>query len=209
MRLAICVAALVVTASCGAEGNKRGFIVTPGMDDSVPYDTYGSNPLAPNGLTLMTPPEGTIPVGHHPFLYGAGDKEMARAGRELTNPVKPTKEEMARAAHVYKTFCAVCHGDGGEGDGPIIGRFPNPPSLVAPRARKLADGALFHIITKGQGIMAPYAVQVRAEDRWRLVHHIRKLQGVDLAAALEAAPELGATATTTTATTADVTETSR
>lgn len=205
MRLAICVAAVVAAASCGAEGNKRGFVVTPGMDQSVPYDTYDPNPVTANGQTLLMPPEGTIPLGHHPFLYGPGEAEAARAGKDLTNPVDPTPEALARGAQVYSTFCAICHGDGGAGDGPIIGRFPNPPSLLARRARELPAGTLFHVISRGQGIMASYSVQIRADDRWRLVHHVRRLQGI----LGQSPPPIAATATTTTATTADVGETLR
>jgi mono/diheme cytochrome c family protein len=72
--------------------------------------------------------------------------------------------------------CAVCHGPGGQGDGPIIGRFPNPPSLLAARAKGLPDGRVVHVIARGQGIMPSHAAQVLPEDRWRVVLHLRRLQ---------------------------------
>ncbi len=168
---------LALLAACSAEGDRPGLIVTPGMAYSVPYDPYDPNEVLPGGQTLQPPPEGTAPVGGEAFFYGPGRDEAERAGRELANPLPRTDAVLARGAKVYQTFCAVCHGTGGQGDGPIIGRFPNPPSLLADRARSLPDGALYHVITMGQGIMAPYPVQVRPDDRWAVIHHIRSLQG--------------------------------
>jgi len=176
MRRAICLASLI--AACGADGERRGFIVTPGMDDSVPFDTYEPSKLDPAKPTLLLPPEGTVPMDHEPFAYGRSTEEAERAGRELSNPYT-SSADLARGKQVYEVFCAVCHGAGGQGDGPIIGRFPNPPSLLANRAKTLPDGHLFHIITHGQGIMAPYAVQVRPADRWKAILHIRTLQGIE------------------------------
>jgi hypothetical protein len=51
-----------------------------------------------------------------------------------------------------------------------------PPSLKAERAVQMRDGQLFHVITRGQGNMASYAVQVRPEDRWKAILHVRALQ---------------------------------
>ena len=61
---------------------------------------------------------------------------------------------------------------------PIIGRFPNPPNLLADRAREFSDGRLFHIISLGQGIMSPYAAQLLPDDRWRVILYVRTLQSL-------------------------------
>ena len=50
----------------------------------------------------------------------------------------------------------------------------------------MRDGQLFHVMTRGQGIMVSYAVQVGPEDRWRMVHYIRNLQGTWVGAPKEA-----------------------
>jgi mono/diheme cytochrome c family protein len=176
-RVGLLVLCAVVLWGCDAEGNRKGVVVLPGMHDSVPYDAYDPHPVI--GQTLRSPPDGTVPYGARRHHYGVGAKEAARAGRELTNPIAVDDDALARGKQSYDTFCAVCHGSGGDGDGPIIGRFPNPPSLQAPRAKGLPDGHLFHVITYGQGIMVPYAVQVPDDDRWRIIHHIRTLQGVE------------------------------
>ncbi|RMH38628.1 MAG: cytochrome c [Deltaproteobacteria bacterium] len=177
--VAVVVATGAAAAACDASGERPAIVVSPDMAFSIPYDPYDPNPNTPTGQTLLAPPEGTMPVDGEWFPYGAGRDEQARAGRELTNPIPADRAEIQRGKHVFDTFCAVCHGAGGAGDGTVIGtgRFPNPPSLVADHARGLPDGALYHIITKGQGIMPSYAVQVRPADRWRAIRYIRTLQG--------------------------------
>ncbi len=162
--------------ACRAQGEKPGFVVMPGMHHSVPYDAYDRNPLTASGQTLLPPPEGTVPLANAAFPYGPGPEEAERAGRELRNPLEPTAADLARGQQVFENVCAVCHGPGGQGDGPIIGRFPNPPSLLAARAKGLPDGRVVHVIARGQGIMPSHAAQVLPEDRWRVVLHLRRLQ---------------------------------
>lgn len=172
-----CATAMVlVLAGCAADGDRPGFVVLPGMVTSVPFDAYDPNPLQGSGQTLRLPPEGTIPMNFAPFPYGSGPEEARRAGQSLANPLASSAENLARGKAVFESKCVVCHGANGEGDGPIIGRFPNPPSLLAPHARGLADGQLFHIVTMGQGIMPSHAVQVLPDDRWRAILHVRALQ---------------------------------
>jgi mono/diheme cytochrome c family protein len=170
-------AVALVLPGCRARGEKPGFVVMPGMHFSVPYDAYDPNPATRGGQTLLLPPEGTVPLDGGVFPYGPGPEEAARAGRELANPLEPTPANLARGRRVFENVCAVCHGSGGAGDGPIIGRFPNPPSLTAARARGLADGRIVHVIARGQGLMPPHAAQVLPEDRWRVVLYLRELQG--------------------------------
>ncbi len=168
--------ALPVLGCRGGE-EKPGYHIYSGMYDSIPYDSYDRNPVLSNNMTLLQPPEGTVPTHRSPFRYGKGPKEALRAGRELKNPLQPTEKNLARAKQLFETFCAVCHGPKGVGDGPIIGRFPNPPNLLAKHGKGLKDGNIFHVITYGQGkLMSSYANQVRPMDRWRLVMYVRKLQ---------------------------------
>lgn len=176
--LAVLVVAPVMSiAACSAEGNRSGVVVSPDMAYTLPYDPYDRNAATGTGMTLLAPPEGSIPTDHVAFPYGPGRDEADRAGRELGNPTPADRASVQRGKRVYDVYCAVCHGAEGRGDGPIIGRFPNPPSLLADRARGLPDGALYHVITTGQGIMASYAVQVRPADRWHVINYIRTLQG--------------------------------
>lgn len=121
---------------------------------------------------------GVVPRGRLPFRYAAGPDEAKRAGAELVNPFKADDAAaLARGAEVYRVWCSVCHGTTGEGDGTVVLRgMLKPPSLLADRARTIADGEAFHIVTTGQGNMASYAAQVAPEDRWKAILHVRVLQ---------------------------------
>ena len=133
----------------------------------------------PDGYSSQPLPEGVVARGAKAFRYAATPEDAERAGRELANPFRADDAAaLARGAVVFARFCTPCHGADGEGQGPAVqrGMLP-PPSLKAERAVKLRDGQAFHVITKGQGNMASYAVQVAPEDRWKAILHVRVLQG--------------------------------
>lgn len=181
-------ALVLALASCGASGERTQTVFLPDMLQSVPYDAYDPNPVLPKGQTLQLSPEGTVPIGFAPFPYGAGEEEALRAAAELENPLEPTPEVLARGKQVFETMCFVCHGPKGEGDGPIVGRFPNPASLLADHARSYSDGRIFHVITRGQGLMPSHAAQVLPEDRWKVILYVRQLQQQNAPAPEASAP---------------------
>lgn len=177
MKILLLPALVLVLAGCGAEGDRPGMQVLPGMVDSGTVHSFDESPLRAGSPVMAMPPAGATPLGSHPYAYGSGPAEAERAGRELANPFEPTEANVARGKQVFENVCFVCHGPRGEGDGPIIGRFPNPASLVAAHAKGLPDGRIFHVITRGQGIMPSHAAQVLPDDRWKVVLYVRSLQG--------------------------------
>ncbi len=172
-----------------SEPTQRNFHFFPDMVDSLAYEAQAPAPLLASGMAVdLRPPEGSVARGYLPLAYDATPEDAARAGTELERP-HPADEAKAveRGGFVYATFCATCHGAGGEGDGPMTQRgVPPPPSLLLPHAVELADGQMYHLITLGQGNMAGYAAQVGRADRWNVISYIRTLQapaGTQLAAA--------------------------
>jgi mono/diheme cytochrome c family protein len=132
----------------------------------------------PDGVSDQALPDGVVVRGAATFRFGATPEEAERAGRELSNPFRADDAAaLARGAVVFQRFCTPCHGADGEGRGLAVqrGMLP-PPSLKAERAMKMRDGQMFHVVTKGQGNMASYAVQVAPDDRWKAVLHVRALQ---------------------------------
>jgi len=174
-------AVLAGLAGCGGCGTsdplQPGREYVKDMIDAVPYESFSPNPVLSLGMTLQPPASGSVPRGSPPFPYGPGPDEAARAGRELRNPVTATRENLERGDKVFHTICFTCHGPAGQGDGPIVPRFPAPPSLTGAHAKGLSDGQIFHIITRGQGLMPPHAAQVRPDDRWKVALYVRQLQG--------------------------------
>jgi mono/diheme cytochrome c family protein len=124
--------------------------------------------------SMMPPVEGTVPRGFVKYAYAKADNETA--GRELVNPFPRSQTVLARGQNMYNTYCIVCHGPAGEGDGSVVPKFPRPPSLQSDKVRNWKDGNIYHVITMGQNLMPSYASQVAPADRWAIIHYIRALQ---------------------------------
>lgn len=119
------------------------------------------------------PPEGTVSTTHKTYPF---PNDPERAGRELRNPLPMSREVLYRGKNRYNTYCIVCHGQYGEGDGSIVPKFPRPPSLQSDKVRNWSDGRIFHVISQGQNLMPSYAPQMADEnDRWAVAHYIRVL----------------------------------
>jgi mono/diheme cytochrome c family protein len=155
-----------------------GYTYMPDMAYAVSYDAYQPNPVTRDGKTLQRPVPGTIPRGFHPLHYAPTPDDAERAGRELTNPFAPTPASLERGHAVFQTFCRVCHGDLGNGDGPITPKFPNPPSYHSDRLMAMRDGQIFHTITYGTALMPSYASQITPDDRWQAILYVRRLQAL-------------------------------
>ena len=131
-------------------------------------------PYSRLGIPRTTPP-GTVPVTGGEVDWSAewAVANTTTADKQL-NPTNgiPT----ARGDTLYHTFCAVCHGVAGAGDGPV-GPKVAAPSLLTPRAIGYTDGYLYSITRYGRGIMGKYGDKITAQDdRWQVVNYVRQLQ---------------------------------
>jgi S-disulfanyl-L-cysteine oxidoreductase SoxD len=124
------------------------------------------------------PVEGTVPVGG---LAPALDVETAD---RIVNPRTRTSASITRGKVVYETYCLVCHGETGRGDGPISadagGPFAGVRSLVTDTVGRRSDGYLYGVIVNaqamGRALMPRYGDKVRGTDQWDLVNYVRTLQ---------------------------------
>lgn len=163
---------------CGATPERRAFEYMPDMARGPAYKAFAPNFITRDGLTLQQTVAGTIPRGSHPFHYGPGENEAARAGRELQNPYRASPQTIEEGKALFQTYCAVCHGVQGKGDGPISGKIPPPPSYLSDRLMQFPPGRVFHVITLGTGKMPSYASQLSFDERWKVVTYVHGvLQG--------------------------------
>jgi mono/diheme cytochrome c family protein len=176
-------AAALAASSCNPAGPRQGYELLPDMAHSVPYDTFQPNPVTRNGQTLQPPVPGTVARGKLPLRYAATPADALRAGRELRDPFAADAAVLQRGKAVYETFCRVCHGERGQGDGPLIPKFPNPPAYTSPRVREMAAGQIFHTISLGTSLMPSYAAQISPDDRWRAVRYVQRLAAAPAPAA--------------------------
>lgn len=145
----------------------------------------------------FSPAEGSIPRGFTPYLY-VGNPDMA--GARLANPLSDDPKVLERGKLMFGRYCVPCHGPVGAGDGLVPKKgFPTPPSLHTAKVRGWSDGRIYAVVSEGQNIMPSYAAQIRQEDRWAIIRHIRKLQAGQPVApgAPETAPAASASAAPT------------
>ena len=125
------------------------------------------------GSSSRVPPEGTVARNMEPYFY----TDFETAGKELINPLEKTEGVYLRGQKMYGIYCSVCHGNTGIGDGNVVPKFSLPvPNLITGNAKMWPDGQIYHIMTVGRASMASYSAQLPPEDRWAVIHYIRKLQ---------------------------------
>lgn len=163
-------ATLAVVATGCSDHKKRAIEYMPQMTDTP---AIKAQRLDPFGHGPRVAPEGTVSRSAEVYHY-ANDPEAA--GRELKNPLPRTMEVLKKGQHLYNTYCIVCHGTKAEGNGYIVPKFPQPPSLQSEKVRGWSDGRIYHVISVGQNLMPSYASQVEPKDRWAIVHYVRVLQ---------------------------------
>jgi mono/diheme cytochrome c family protein len=119
--------------------------------------------------------EGTVPItgSEGDWLAEWSVGNTIRADR-LINPLAgqgPT----AMGDTLYHTYCIVCHGPAGAGDG-LVGKKMAALSLLTDRAKAWSDGYLYSIIRYGRGVMPRYGDKVPPAERWQIVNYVRSLQ---------------------------------
>ncbi|MEO5815441.1 MAG: cytochrome c [Gemmatimonadaceae bacterium] len=95
----------------------------------------------------------------------------------IQNPTAADARSLHNGRMYYQINCAVCHGEAGKGDGPILAaKAIFPPPLIGASAEGKTDGYLWAIIRNGRGAMPSYD-RIEEMDRWDVVNYVRGLQG--------------------------------
>ena len=105
---------------------------------------------------------------------------MPRADYEnlTVNPEPATEKSLKNGEHLFNTYCIVCHGKEGKGDGPVIKRGFYPMNLTTPAVVARTSGYIYAYIRYGGKVMMPsYRESISSESAWDVVNYVRKLQG--------------------------------
>ncbi|MAP53917.1 cytochrome c [Altibacter sp.] len=181
--LTLFVAALLV--SC-FDSNRPNYQYMDNMYEPVGYETYGNYEIFPGGQEAMLPAEGSIPRGWQPYDYENSTAGLELARAELKNPLEVTEENLAAGGQLYTIYCAVCHGDKGDGQGILAQRekFLGIPSY-GDAGRNITEGSVYHVQMFGLNAMGSYASQTNELERWQITQHV-----MNLTAALKGEPLL-------------------
>ena len=127
----------------------------------------------------VKPPAGSLSWSSPPGTVPTGETEPPMARREaadlLHNPKPATPESIAKGREMYETYCVLCHGDAGHGDGPVSEKFLKPPDLPSILSRR-TDGYLYATIRNGGLVMPPHGYRIPPAERWDLVNYLRSMQ---------------------------------
>ncbi|MBB4078248.1 mono/diheme cytochrome c family protein [Lewinella aquimaris] len=128
----------------------------------------------------------SIPTnGHVPYYYeDTPEGREAAIADNLANPFPITDAGMVRGANLYNIFCAICHGEAGNGLGYIYDTDQNPQakypaapaSFLRPEFLEASNQRYYHAIMYGYNVMGAYADKMNYEERWQVIHYIRSLQ---------------------------------
>ena len=131
--------------------------------------------LRPYQMRMPPLPAGVVPVEDF-----AAPPPSPEAARDLVNPLAGQAEDAATLAAgrtYYGYYCVACHGDRGDGRGPVGESFdPAPPDLAGAKVRAYTDGQLLRAMLTSTGHQPVLPRVIRPEHRWPLVLHVRKLQ---------------------------------
>jgi mono/diheme cytochrome c family protein len=144
------------------------------QEKRLPYDV---DPNMPHGMTMQTPPPGTLPttavVGDLARTTGvAGDRWVERI------PISINRAAIDRGRSHFDALCAACHGVLGDGVSVVAEKMAlrKPRNLLEPEVRAFPAGRLFETVRSGYGLMPSYSVWLSYDETWELVAYVKALE---------------------------------
>lgn len=93
------------------------------------------------------------------------------------NLIPADEVSVKRGEILYSIYCALCHGDSGEGEGPLAEYYGDRPirSLTSSAVTTQFDGQIFQTITQGYSRMPAQAEALTPRERWDVINYMRTL----------------------------------
>lgn len=175
-QIILVISGLLMLASC-QKTNRPNYQFMPNMYEPVPYEAYGQYGVFPNEMEAMTPAAGSVKRGWMPNDYENSTEGYQSAKTNLKNPVPYTEDNLNEGKALFTIYCAICHGDNGDGQGKLAKRekiLGIPAYNDAGRA--ITEGSVYHVAYYGLNTMGSYATQTTDEELWKIVHHVMNLK---------------------------------
>jgi len=201
--LTYAIIAVLVVGIFGLRGQKFSkppLRLFPDMDEQDRLQAQEPSHFFPDGQGARHPVQETQPRGFSP----GGEREIGgvpqyefggEAGYYFTGHIgdyfgtgMPEELELTtdnagalirRGQERYGIYCAVCHGESGDGMG-ITSQYGVPGianlHLDPYKLPTYPDGRMFEVITNGKGQMGAYGYNIPVRDRWAIIAYVRTLQ---------------------------------
>ncbi len=155
---------------------KPNYQYMPNMYEPVSYNTYSESSAFKNGKEGQLPAEGSLNRGFEVYDYENSTAGYDLAKANLKSPLDSlSTEDMDKAKGLYEIYCAICHGNAGNGQGKLVtqGKLLGIPNY---KDRVITTGSVFHVQTYGLNSMGAYSNQLNAHERWLVATYVMKLK---------------------------------
>lgn len=158
--------------------NKRepNYQYMPNMYESTAYETYSESPaFKRGGVEAQLPPAGSIKRGFTPYEVPNTTEGYNFSKTISTSPLDSTEVDMDKAKALFDIYCAICHGQAGDGKGKLVKqeKFLGVPNY---KDRVVSIGSIYHVETYGLNSMGSYANQLTQKERWMIAAYVLKLK---------------------------------
>jgi mono/diheme cytochrome c family protein len=155
---------------------KPNYQYMPNMYEPVSYNTYSESSAFKNGKEGQLPAEGSLNRGFEVYEYENSTAGYDLAKANLKSPLDSlSTEDMDKAKGLFEIYCAICHGNAGNGQGKLVtqGKLLGIPNY---KDRVITTGSVFHVQTYGLNSMGAYSNQLNAHERWLVATYVMKLK---------------------------------
>ena len=171
---------IVVSFSSCKDNLKPNYQYMPNMYESVAYETYSesdafNSPTGLKGKEGQLPAEGSIKRGFIPYEIPNTTEGYDFSKTITTSPLDGKAVDMKKAEELYGIYCAICHGETGNGMGKLVKqeKLLGVPSY---KDRQVTIGSIFHVETYGLNSMGSYANQLSQQERWMIAAYVLELK---------------------------------
>lgn len=166
---------LLVSCNETKTTRKVQYMADTDMYNSVPYDTYSQPEAFPDGFITLTPVEGTISRSRVVYDIPNSEEGYLFAKDSINSPIEINEKNLGQGKYLYGIYCAVCHGDKGDGQGALV---KNEKFLGVPnyKDRDITAGSIHHVIMYGRNLMGSHSSQLNDTERWQVVQYVEKLR---------------------------------
>ena len=171
---------IVVSFSSCKDNLKPNYQYMPNMYESVAYETYSesdafNSPTGLKGKEGQLPAEGSIKRGFVPYEIPNTTEGYDFSKTITTSPLDSKGVDMKKAEELYGIYCAICHGETGNGMGKLVKqeKLLGVPSY---KDRQVTVGSIFHVQTYGLNSMGSYANQLSQQERWMIAAYVLELK---------------------------------
>lgn len=193
----ICVSTVAILGIRGTKFTQTPLYIFPDMDWQAKYKPQGENHFFADGRDDRPVVPGTVVRGYGwnaPEVFSSDIKYMPAQNPGLFSgkneqgewledfPIEVNNELMEEGQKKFNTFCYLCHGKSGDGNG-ITKQYGMiaTVSYHDERLINMANGEIFNTITNGKNQMGAYGSKLSPKERWAVIAYVRALQRAHMA----------------------------